>query len=320
MENNLYKKRINQILELDNLELNKLLIFYLQTSPYTYLGPYAEFTKGLPEDIEELCVLQRTQTIHARELFFSKDIREEKDNPNGDMRKVPLDRLNNEEDIFQTAISIFAELLRRDKTYSVNRQAKDKIHIVCRGHALMLASTLKSKGIPARVRVGFAKYHNTNGKCDDQWNIEWYSIEEKRWKMVDASGIGGYNDIQNEITDVPKQKFMTAAESWKNIRSGTLPKNIELRDSSGYEGLKASWLQLMNDFNCLMNNEKSFLFQPQYMYEYKDNKYVIRDFTDEELDKLADLMLNCDDILDILYKIYTTAMKYRIMLGISTWN
>ena len=56
------------------------------------------------------------------------------------------------------------------------------------------------------------------------------------------------------------------------------------------------------------------------MYEYKDNKYVIRDFTDEELDKLADLMLNCDDILDILYKIYTTAMKYRIMLGISTWN
>lgn len=59
------------------------------------------------------------------------------------------------------------------------------------------------------------------------------------------------------------------------------------------------------------------------MYEYKDNKYVIRDFTDKELaelDKLADLMLNCDDNLDILYKIYTTAMKYRIMLGISTWN
>ena len=39
------------------------------------------------------------------------------------------------------------------------------------------------------------------------------------------------------------------------------------------------------------------------MYEYKDNKYVIRDFTDKELaelDKLADLMLNCDDNLDIL--------------------
>ena len=69
-----------------------------------------------------------------------------------------------------------------------------------------------------------------------------------------------YNNIQNEITDVPKQKFITAAESWKNIRSGTLPKNMELRDSSGYKGLKASWLQLMNDFNCLMNNEKSFLF------------------------------------------------------------
>ena len=103
----------------------------------------------------------------------------------------------------------------------------------------MLASTLKSKWIPARVRVGFAKYHNTNGECDDQWNIEWYSMEEKRWKMVDASGIGGYNNIQNEITDVPKQKFITAAESWKNIRSGTLPKNMELRDSSEYKKQKA---------------------------------------------------------------------------------
>lgn len=47
----------------------------MQTSPYTYLGPYAEFTKELPEDIEELCILQRMQIIHARELFFISIIR-----------------------------------------------------------------------------------------------------------------------------------------------------------------------------------------------------------------------------------------------------
>ena len=79
----------------------------------------------------------------------------------------------------------------------------------------------------------------------------------------------------------------------------------------------------MNDFNCLMNNEKSFLFQPKYMYEYKNSRYIIRDFTNEELkelDELAELMLDCDKNLDELYKIYLKNPKYKIMLGISTWN
>lgn len=319
----LYKKRIQEIESLKDIKLKKLLIFYLQTSAYTYLGPYSDFTRTLPDDIEELCILQRTQTIHARELFFNKNIREEKNSPNGDMSKVPVDRFNNEEDIFQTAISIFAELLRRDRNYSIHREAKNKIHIVCRGHSLMLASTLKSKGIPARVRVGFAKYHSNLKECDDQWNVEWYNLEEKRWKMVDAAGIGGYNTIQNEITDIPKEEFITAAESWKQLRNNTMPKGIKIIDSAGYDGLKASWLQLMNDFNCLMNNEKSFLFQPTYMYECKNDKYTIRDFTNEELqelDELAELMLDCDNNLDKLYKIYLKKPKFRIMLGISIWN
>lgn len=323
MKEDLYKQRIKEIELLKDIKLKKMLIFYLQTSAYTYLGPYSDFTRTLPDDIEELCILQRMQTIHAREMFLNKDIRKEKNNSNGDMTKVPIDRLNNEEDIFQTAINIFSELLRRDRNYSINREAKNKIHIVCRGHALMLASTLKSKGIPARVRVGFAKYHNEFGEYDDQWNIEWYSLKEKKWKMVDAAGIGGYNSIQNEITDIPKEKFMTAAETWKGLRNNTMPQNIKIIDASGYEGLKAAWLQLMNDFNCLMNNEKSFLFQPKYMYELKNGKYDIRDFTKkelQELDELADLMINCDNNLDDLYKIFLTKTKYRVMLGISTWN
>ena len=323
MKEDIYNKRIKRIMNLNDIKLNKILVFYLKTSPYTFLGPYSEFTKALPDDIEELCILQRIQTIHAREMFLNSNIRKEKNNVNGDMSKVPIDRMNNEEDIFQTAMSIFAELLRRDKDYSVYRQAKDKIQIVCRGHALMLASTLKSKGIPARVRVGFAKYHNKNGECDDQWNVEWYCMKQKRWVMVDPSGMGGYRYNTNEIIDVPKEKFITAAESWKAIRKKVLSPKYRIVDSSGYEGLKASWLQLMNDFNCLMNNEKSFLFQPKYMYEFKNNQYIIREFTyDEllELDKLADLMLDCDNNIDELYKIYNTEYKFRVLLGISTWN
>ena len=107
------------------------------------------------------------------------------------------------------------------------------------------------------------------------------------------------------------------------IRKDKLSKDEKIIDSGGYEGLKAAWLQLMNDFNSIMNNEKSFLFQPTYMYECVNGKYVIRDFTDEELkelDELAELMMNIDDNIDSLYKIYMDKTKFKVMLGISSWN
>jgi len=318
-----YKKRLEYIYSIKDVQLKKLLLFYLQTSTYTYLGPYADFARNLPDDIEQLCVLQRMQTIHSAVFAIDKNIKNDANNIIGDMTKIPVDRFNNEEDIYQTAISIFSELLRRDETYSIERKANKKIHIVCRGNALMLASTLKAKGIPARVRVGFAKYHYTDGKCDDQWNTEYYDINEHKWIMVDSSGIGGNTTIPNQILDVPSNQFFTAAEAWLKLRNNSMPANMKLIDAGGYSDLKAAWLQLMNDFNSLMNNEKSFLFQPVYMYECQNNHYYIRNFTDDELielDYLATLMLDCDKNLEKLYKIYKENPKFKIMLGISTWN
>lgn len=72
-----------------------------------------------------------------------------------------------------------------------------------------------------------------------------------------------------------------------------------------------------------MNNERSFLFQPIYMYECKNQNWYIRDFKEEELkelDKLADLMLENDKNLEKLYRIYNSQDKYRKLLGISVWN
>ena len=46
----------------------KILEFYKKTSLYTDLGLYKEFAKGLPNDIEQLCLLQRNQIIHPFDL------------------------------------------------------------------------------------------------------------------------------------------------------------------------------------------------------------------------------------------------------------
>ena len=54
--------------------MNKsILEFYKQTSTYTYLGLYTDVAKKLPDDINELCLLQRMQIIHPINLK-NKDI------------------------------------------------------------------------------------------------------------------------------------------------------------------------------------------------------------------------------------------------------
>lgn len=42
-----YKERLSQIQEIEDINLKKQLIFYLQTSAYTYLGPYTDLIQNL---------------------------------------------------------------------------------------------------------------------------------------------------------------------------------------------------------------------------------------------------------------------------------
>lgn len=76
------------------------------------MGYYKDFAKNLPDDIEQLCILQRMQIIHPV-AFRDNEIRNKKDCFWGDMTKVPVTRLEYEDDIFLTAQSVIAELLRK---------------------------------------------------------------------------------------------------------------------------------------------------------------------------------------------------------------
>ena len=296
--------------------------YYLQTSQYTDLGLYKEFAKSLPDDIRKLCILQKMQTIHPAIFVVQNNVKEDKDNFYGDMTQIPEGRLNNEEDIFPTAISILAELLRRSREYSINREAKNKIHIICRGNAILLAGILKAKGIPARVRCGFAKYHYDTGICDDQWNTEYYDYAKKQWIMLDINGID-INSVEQDYMIVPSNKFIFAAEGWLGTRKRQISSNIKLLNLGGYKGLEAAWFSLVNDFNCIMNNEIPVTMEPSYLYTEKTGKWDIRKFTDkelEELDVIAELMLNIDKNFERLKYIYENSPKFKTLLGISTWN
>jgi len=67
----------------------KILDFYKKTSVYTDLGLYREFAMNLPDNIQELCLLQRNQIIHPFDLS-NEEMRNDSNSCYGNMRKIPI--------------------------------------------------------------------------------------------------------------------------------------------------------------------------------------------------------------------------------------
>lgn len=291
---------------------SKILDFYKQTSLHTDLGLYKEFAKQLTNDIDELCVLQRMQIIHPI-AYSDSDIRQQSKCFWGDMTKVPITRLDYEDDLFPTASSMLCELLRKNNEYRVDRKAEDKIHVTCRGQAILLASILKAKGYSARVRSGFAPYIKYDGINYDHWITEYFDENKNRWVLVDADEHCSDHEMGFDLNDIPRDKFIFGAEAYLGMRNNKYKtEEIYYASDPATLGLKASIRGLFYDFHSLMNDEIIFLHLPKYI---QDKKFELSEEEYIELDKLAELLLEPDKNFDKILYIWNKEPKFRIMSG-----
>lgn len=291
---------------------NKILDFYKQTSLYTDLGLYSNFMKNLTDNIDELCVLQRKQIIH-QVAFDNPNIRKQEKCFWGDVTKVPITRLDYEDDLFPTAISMISELLRKDSNYTKNRKAENKIHVTCREEAILLAATLKAKGYSARARSGFAPYIKYDGVAYDHWITEYFDEVKNRWVLVDADEHCPDHEMGFDLNNIPRDKFIFGAEAYLGMRNNKYKtEEIYYASDPATLGLKASLRGLFYDFHSLMNDEIIFLHLPKYI---QDKKFELTEEEYKELDKLAILMLEPDENFDKLLQIWNNEPKYRIMSG-----
>ncbi len=293
--------------------MEQILRYYRQTSSYTDLGYYKEFARNLPDSIDMLCILQRMQIIHPIAFLNDPDIRGKQDTFWGNMTKVPTTKLMFEDELFPTAISMLSELLRRDADYSVDREAKDKLHVTCRGQAILLASILKAKGYPARARSGFAPYIRYDGVNYDHWITEYYNESEARWILVDADLHCPAHEIDFDLNDMPRDQFLFGAEAYLGMRKGAYTEDQILYASNPPAlGLKAAVRGLFFDFHCLMNDEVIFYHVPAYV---QDKDFVLSEEEYQELDELAELLLEPDKNFERLCGIWKAREKFRMMTG-----
>lgn len=289
----------------------EILSFYKKTSVYTDLGLYKYFAMNLPDKIDDLCVLIRKQTIHPS-VFNNSEIFSEKTCFWGDMTQIKQNILLREDDILPTSIGIMAELLRKNPNNSTDREAKDKVFVTCRGIALLLASILKAKEIPTRVRSGFAKYPTKEKIYLDHWITEYYDKEKNRWLLVDADCCCNDN-LNFNIYDIPKKYFWSAPEVWLKYRNNS--NDIKIIGHAYYkneEKFEMVVTALFYDFHCIMNDEIIYIHIPKYL---KDKHFILSEDDMKELDELAKLMLDIEGNFEKLKEIWNTNIKFRKMCG-----
>ncbi len=286
----------------------KILNHYRKFSTFTNPGCYKKFLQNLPDNVKELGNLISHQVIH-RVTLKEGNKKANRDLRYGDMNKYPWHRLRCEDDVLPTAVSMIAELLRfDDRGFLTDRKVEDKIVVTCRFVAILIASILKSKGIPCRVRSGFAPYFFKGSH--DHWINQYWDKEKQRWVTFDADGFFD-STIRFDQYDMPKKKFDWAADTWLGIRKGKLKANNFIH-AGGFKGLLPVLWAVFYDFHSLMNNEILYNQMPSYVY-FKFDKLTEKDF--KEIDALAKLMLEPDKNFDKLVNLWNTKRKFRILNG-----
>jgi hypothetical protein len=289
----------------------EVLDHYRQFSVYTNPGLYQEKLRTeLPDDVREIGHLVRRQIIH-RMTLVGGNTGSNTDMRYGDITKVPAWR-QPEDDILPTASAMLAELYHRDERgFVADRSVENKLILTCRFVAILMASILKSKGIPARVRSGFEPYATPrpNISCD-HWITQYWDASQDRWVTIDADCC--FEDLPFDAFDMPEDTFEWSADVWLKLRRGEADPR-RYWNAGGFEGLMPVSWELFYDLHSIMNNEIIYLHSPHHVGPDQFDK--LSDIQLAKIDRIADCMQKPDENFLTLRKLWQLDPEVRQLSG-----
>jgi hypothetical protein len=101
----------------------------------------------------------------------------------------------------------------------VPRGPQARVIGTCRHFAVISCALLRHRGIPARVRCGFATYFKP-GWGLDHWITEYWHTGEGRWARIDSEIIG--QSVLAHPEDLRDGQFLTGGEAWQAFRQGRI--------------------------------------------------------------------------------------------------
>ncbi|BBA99619.1 hypothetical protein RVR_6318 [Actinacidiphila reveromycinica] len=195
--------------------------FYASQSAFSDPGEFVGWYTDLPRDAGALARVVREVMVHRVEGGqFGVPIAADRMRDDAESRYV--------DDILRLVVD------RDGAPLAERRELADRFVGICRDFTLLHVSLLRHVGVPARLRSGFADYFGTDGFHSDHVVTEYWD-EERGWLLADAQiADSGWYPMPFDPTDVPRDRFLTAGEAWRLVRSGAAdPKSFGLRLPDG---------------------------------------------------------------------------------------
>jgi len=211
---------------------------YLHYGADTDPGEYERAFVDLPEDLQSLCTLIKSQFIHpAADLPRYRHL-------------LPEGR-ENEDEKYPTVRALLKGLYDRDSRGLVfDRAPECRLVVSCRYHALLLGAILKYQGVPVRIRYGFASYLG-RGRFVYHVICEVWDAERRRWILVDPD---------RERVNFPEEEFSFAGKVWQEFRRGNL--NPALYGVGDWWGFHPVLDILCHDMAAVLGHEPIYWEQP----------------------------------------------------------
>jgi hypothetical protein len=219
------------------------LSFYRSQSAISNPGAFAYLFDALPDNIDDLCKAVQGSYIHYT-------VAQQPDSG------VPASHIGDVDTRHMEAILARIVALS-DRPLTEPRPREQRFVGCCRDAALLLCSMLRHKGIPARIRVGFAAYINIGapGFYCDHVITEYCNAAENPWKLVDAEqndGLIAHNHIDFDVHDIPRDKFLVAGAAWRLIQAGAArSENFGVSPQHDFRGVWAIRDRIIHDLAAL---------------------------------------------------------------------
>jgi hypothetical protein len=247
----------------------EVLDFYRAYGQHTDPGEYAGLFAGLPDALPDLCAFIKTQLIHPVEVARYADV-------------LPEGRTREDADVYSVHDMLRLLMQRNPQGLIRERKPAERLVLSCRYHAMLLASVLKSRGIPSRVRVGFAGYLNPEGgKHIDHWITQVWNEREGRWMFVDP-----------DTRRIDLDDFELAGDVWLRARRGEV--DPEIYGFHIWWGLGYIMGNLCHDLHACLNHELVYWEGPELFHR---DPAQLSDTDTALVDRLAHLLQRPGDNL-----------------------
>ncbi len=193
------------------------LEFYATHSRFTDPGAFGALLETLPVEVPALCQALQGVIAHYMDSNLS-------------FTKARLTLIDSRR--VETILGKLEDAA--DAPLNLPRDPHNRFVGCCRDYATVFVAALRSRGIPARTRVGFAPYlrpgFNHDHVVAEYWN-------GARWVTVDPQLAP--HSAPFDVQDMPAGAFLTASGVWRAWRRGEVDAN--LYGASPQPPLQGAW-------------------------------------------------------------------------------